>query len=62
MNLKSSTNLLGKTLRQPANGSRNGALLAAPLDKSIEGFTLLLYSPVGLDPKLVKRALKDSLK
>ena len=33
INLESSTNLLGKTLRPPANGSRNGAFLAAPSEK-----------------------------
>ena len=30
--------------------------------RCLEVFTPLPYSPVGLDPKLAKRALKDSLK
>ena len=36
--------------------------IVRPSGLGLEGFTLLLYSPVGLDPKLAKRASKDSLK
>ena len=28
----------------------------------MEGFTLLLYGTIGLDPKLIKRTLKDPLR
>ena len=49
-----------------SNGSR-AACVFRQLDVisnglTVEGSIPLLYSPVGLDPKLAKRAPKDSLK